>query len=130
MKIVVVIARILLGLMFFVFGLDVFIHFIPATPPTAGFAGAFIGALIHSHYVYFVAAIQLIAGALLLINRFVPLALALLAPVIANILVFHLTMQPEGIPPGIFAAVLWLVLASRLRSSFAPLFVQKTALNT
>jgi putative oxidoreductase len=129
MKIIVVSARILLGLMFFVFGLDTFVHFIPATPPTEGFAGAFIGALIHSHYVLFVGAVQLIAGALLLSNRFLPLALALLAPVIANILVFHITMLPGTLPPAILAAALWAILAWKLRSYFAPLFVQKAVLS-
>lgn len=129
MKIVVVAARIFLGLMFFVFGLDTFLHFIPATPPTEGFAGAFIGALIHSHYVFFVGAVQLIAGALLLSNRFLPLALALLAPVIANILAYHIAMQPSGLPPGIFAAVLWAFLAWKLRAYFAPLFVQKAEMS-
>lgn len=129
MKIVVLIARILLGLMFFVFGLDTFIHFIPAVPPTEGLAGAFLGALIHSHYVLFIGGVQLIAGALLLMNRYVPLALVLLAPVLANIVVFHLTMQPQGLPPGLFAVVLWLVLAAKLSTYFAPLFVQKAAFN-
>lgn len=129
MKTVAVIARILLGLIFLIFGSDTFIHFIPATPPTTGHAGAFIGALIGSHYVFFVAGIQVIAGVLLLVNRFVPLALVLLAPVIANIIVFHLTMQPSGLPPGLFTAVLWFALASRLRVYFAPLLVQKAVLS-
>jgi uncharacterized membrane protein YphA (DoxX/SURF4 family) len=125
MKVVILIARILLGLTFFVFGLNSFITFIPGAPPTTGFAGAFLGALIGSRYVLFVGGVQLIGGVLLLINRFVPLALALLAPVIANIIVFHLTMQLEGLPPGIVAAILWSILAWNLRAYFAPLFVQK-----
>jgi putative oxidoreductase len=124
MKIVTLIARILLGLMFFIFGLNGFLHFIPA-PPIPGLAGTFAGVLMQSHYFFFVAGIQVIAGALLLINRFVPLALALLAAVIANILVFHLTMQPSGLPPGVFAAILWIILAYRFRAYFAPLLVQK-----
>ena len=126
MKIVTIIARILLGLMFFVFGLNGFLHFLPA-PPIPGLAGTFLGALMQSHYVFFVAGVQVIAGTLLLVNRFVPLALALLAPVLANILVFHLTMQPRGLPPGIFATILWIILAWRFRAYFAPLFVQKAA---
>jgi uncharacterized membrane protein YphA (DoxX/SURF4 family) len=124
MKIVALIARILLGLVFLVFGLNGFLNFIPA-PPIPGLAGTFLVALVQSHYIYFIAGIQVIAGALLLINQFVPLALALLAPVIANILVFHLTMQPSGLPPGILAAILWCILAWRFRASFAPLLVQK-----
>ncbi|HEX4022205.1 MAG TPA: hypothetical protein VHX63_13760 [Acidobacteriaceae bacterium] len=124
MKIVAIIARILLGLIFFVFGLNGFLQFIPA-PPIPGLAGTFIGVLMQSHFIFFVAGTQVIAGALLLVNRFVPLALALLAPMIANILVFHLTMQPSGLPPGVLAAILWCFLAWRLRAYFAPLLVQK-----
>lgn len=129
MKIVVIASRILLGLTFFVFGLNSFIQFIPGAPPTTGFAGAFLGALIGSHYVFFVGGVQLIGGVLLLANRFVPLGLVLLAPVIANIIVFHLTMQLEGLPPGIVAAALWAILAWKLRNYFAPLFVQKAVLS-
>lgn len=129
MKIVVIASRILLGLTFFVFGLNSFIQFIPGSPPATGFAGAFLGALIGSHYVFFVGGVQLIGGVLLLANRFVPLALTLLAPVIANIIVFHLTMQLEGLPPGIVAAALWAILAWKLRNYFAPLFVQKAVLS-
>lgn len=124
MKIIAIIARILLGLMFFVFGLNGFLNFIPA-PPIPGLAGQFLGAMMQSRFVLFVAGVQVIVGVLLLVNRFVPFALALLAPVLANILVFHLTMQPSGLPPGIFATVLWAVLAWRLRAYFGPLFVQK-----
>ncbi len=124
MKIVSIIARILLGLMFFVFGLNGFLQFIPA-PPIPGQAGAFVSVLAQSHYVFFVSGVQVLAGALLLVNRFVPLALTLLAAIIANILVFHLTMQPSGLPPGLFVAILWCVLAWRHRAYFEPLFVQK-----
>lgn len=125
MKIVSIIARILLGLIFFVFGLNGFLQFMPAPPNIPGLAGAFIHVLMQSHYVFFVSGIQVIAGALLLVNRFVPFALTLLAAVIANILVFHLTMQPSGLPLAVFVAILWCVLAWRLRAYFAPLFVQK-----
>lgn len=125
MKIVVLIARIFLGLIFLIFGLNGFLHFIPARP-VPGQAGIFLGVLIRSHYYYFVATVQVISGALLLINRYVPLALALLAPMIANILVFHITMQPSGLAPGVFSAILWIILAWRLRAYFAPLFTQKS----
>ena len=124
MNIVVLIARILLGLMFCIFGLNGFLNFLHGPMP-GGMAGTFLGVLIQSHYVYFVSGIQLIAGIPLLVNRFVPLALLLLAAVIANILVFHLTMQLSGIAPGIFTAILWLIVASRYRASFAPLFMAK-----
>jgi putative oxidoreductase len=124
MKIVAVVARILLGLIFFVFGLNGFLHFLPM-PPLAGVAGAFLGALISSHYVYLVCGVQLAAGVLLLINQFIPLALALLAPVIANILTYHLTMQLEGWPLALITTILWMILMWRYRAHFTSLFVQK-----
>jgi putative oxidoreductase len=124
MKIVAIIARILLGLIFLVFGLNGFLNFIHGPMP-GGLAGTFMGAFVASHFVYFVAIVQVISGALLLVNRFVPLALALLAPVLYNILVFHITMQPSGLLPGLICSLLWLILVWRLRDYFAPLFVQK-----
>jgi len=124
MKIVTVIARILLGLIFFVFGLNGFVGFFPA-PPMAGVAGAFIGALVSSHYLYLVSGVQLISGILLLINRYVPLALAMLAPVLANILMYHATMQPSGFPMAILTTIFWAILVWRYRSHFTSLFVHK-----
>lgn len=119
MKIVALISRILLGAIFLVFGLNGFFHFIPA-PPIPGLAGEFTHALFASGYVYLVSAVQTIAGFLLLINQFVPLALVLLGPVIVNIIAFHLAMQPAGLPPGLFVTVLWLILAYRCRELFLP----------
>ena len=124
MKIVTVIVRILLGVIFFVFGLNGFVGFIPM-PPLAGAAGAFIGALFSSHYLYLVSGVQLIAGVLLLTNQFVPLAVAMLAPMLANILTYHLTMQMEGLPLALITTLLWAVLAWRYRAHFTALFVQK-----
>jgi len=124
MRIVTVIARVLLGLIFFVFGLNGFVGFIPM-PPLAGTAGAFIGALFSSHYLYLVSAVQLIAGVLLLLNRFVPLALAMLAPMLANIIAYHLTMQLEGWPLAAITTLLWAIVVWRYRAHFTALFVQK-----
>lgn len=125
MKIIAIIAQILLGLIFLVFGLNGFLNFLHGPLP-AGLAGQFLGAMIHSHYVYFVSGVEFIGGALLLINRFVPLGAALLAPVIANILAYHATMDHSGLSFAVFVAILWLILAYRLRAYFAPIFVQKT----
>ena len=124
MKIVAIIARILLGLTFFVFGLNGFLNFIPAHLP-GGVAGDFLITLIHSHYILLIAATEVIGGLLLLINRFVLLGLALLAPVLVNILAYHLTMDHSGLPVAIFAAILWGIVAWRLRAYFAPLFEAK-----
>jgi putative oxidoreductase len=124
MKIGTVVARILLGLIFFVLGLNGFLHFISAPPPT-GLAGTFYGVMLASHYLVLVFGVQVIAGAMLLLDRFVPLALVLLAAVLANILAFHVTMMPSGLPLPLFATLLWLIVALPLRSHFAPLFAQK-----
>ncbi|HEY0383550.1 MAG TPA: DoxX family membrane protein [Candidatus Elarobacter sp.] len=124
MKIVTLIARILLGLMFFVFGLNGFLNFIPAPATIPGPAGAFNGAMQETHYTWFVSGVQVVCGVLLLTNQFVPLAIVVLAAVLSNILVFHLTMLPMGFPLAILAAVLWVIVALPLRSHFAPLFAQ------
>jgi putative oxidoreductase len=121
MKIASTIARYLAGLTFLVMGLNGFLHFIPFPPPE-GVAAQFMGALFVSHYLTVIFAVQVIAGALLLINRFVPLAVAILAPVIFNILCFHAFMAPSGFPPALFVTVLWALIFASVRSSFAPLF--------
>jgi putative oxidoreductase len=125
MKIITLIARILLGLVFLVFGLNGFLNFLHGQLPP-GTAGVFLGALISSHYVYLVAGTQVIAGVFLLVNRYVPLALALLAAVIANIIVFHLTMSPERSQPAVIVAILWVILACKHRGSFAALFASRS----
>src|SRR5258708_5802878 len=100
MKIASTIARYLLGLIFFVFGLNGFFHFIPQPPPT-GLALQFFIAVSTSHFMTAIFAIQIVSAVLLLSNRYVPLALALLGPVIFNIVLFHITMAPSGLPLAI-----------------------------
>ncbi len=126
MKIAALIARILLGVVFVVFGLNGFLNFIPATLPS-GLAGQFLTVLLQSHYVLFVSAFQLAGGVLLLVNRYVPLGLALLAPVIANILVYHLLLDRSGLPVAIVVAILWGILFFRHRQHFSCVFVQRTS---
>jgi putative oxidoreductase len=121
MKIASTIARYFAGVVFLVFGLNGFLHFIPMPPPT-GVAGQFMGALFVSHYLTVIFAIQVIGGVLLLVNRFVPLALAILAPVIVNILCFHALMAPSGLPLALFVALLWALIFVGVRQTFAGLF--------
>src|SRR5580700_10234635 len=116
-----VIARYLAGLIFLVFGLNGFLNFIPLPPP-GGIAGQFMGALYASHYLWVIFAFQVIAAVLLLANRYVPLAVAALAPVIVNILSFHVLMAPSGLPLALFVAVLWAVIFVDVRPAFAALF--------
>src|SRR6201985_1998547 len=121
MRIASTIARYLAGLIFLVMGLNGFLNFIHFPPPT-GTAAQFMGALYVSHYLWVIFAFQLVAGVLLLINRYVPLAVAILAPVIVNILSFHVLMAPSGRPLALFVAVLWAVMFVAVRAAFAALF--------
>jgi putative oxidoreductase len=125
-EIATVVARILLGLLFLVTGLSGFVFFLfSPPPPVPGLAGAFLDVFFRSHWMHVVDGVQVIAGLLLLANRYLPLALTLLGAVIANILVFHITMQPQMLPLPLVALALWIFLAWRYRSSLAPIFVQK-----
>jgi hypothetical protein len=121
MKTVSSIARYLAGVIFLVFGLNGFLHFIPLPPPD-GVAGQFMGALFVSHYLTLIFGLQVIAAVLLLANRYVPLALAILAPVIVNILSFHALMAPSGLPLALFVTVLWALIFVDVRPAFAGLF--------
>jgi hypothetical protein len=125
MKIVGAIARYLLGLMFLVFGLNMFFHFIPMGAMPTGLPGQFMGALFASHYFYVVGALMGVSGILFLFNRFVGLGLVLLGPVLFNILVYHLLMDPGGIGLGAFATLLWLLVAWQHRPVFERLFAAR-----
>jgi len=126
MNYIFVIARVLLGLVFTVFGLNAFLHFFPS-PPVPGLAGQFMGALLGSHYYVIAFGTELIGGVLLLSERYVPLALTMLGPVIVNILSFHMFLDSENIALAIVVTALWFVVFSQVRSSFAGLFVAKKA---
>jgi putative oxidoreductase len=125
MKIASVIARYLLGLIFLVFGLNGFLHFIPMPPPKGALAAQFGGAIFASHYWVVVFSIQVIGGVLFLVNRYVVLALVLLGPVIVNIFFFHALMAPEGLPLAIVVVVLWLILAVHYKQYLVGIFVQR-----
>ncbi len=124
MKIVSLIARILLGLIFLVFGLNGFLNFIPAAPPS-GTAGQFLTLLVTSHYAVVIFLLQLIPAILLLMNSYTPLALTLLAPIIVNIFLFHAFMAPAGLPLAVLVILLWIITAQSVRSAFAGLLQRK-----
>ena len=121
MKILTNVSRFLLGFIFLVFGLNGFLHFIPMPPPS-GVAGQFLRAMFVSKYLLVVSGLQVISGALLLINRYVPLALTILGPIIVNILLFHGLMNPEGLGLALFVTILWAVVFASVRSAFAGIF--------
>lgn len=125
MRMVTLIARLLLGILFVVFGLNGFLNFINMGPLPSGLAGQFILALVLSHYFWVVAALQVIAGVLLLVNRYVPLALVLLGPVIVNILLYHIFMLPAGVVLALVATILWFIVFYSYRQYFSGIFVQR-----
>jgi len=121
MKIATIIARSLLGLIFVVFGSNMFLHFIPMPPPAEDPAREFMTALFVSHYLYVVGALQVVGGLLLFTARWTPLGLTVVGPVIVNILCFHLLMAPAGLPMAIVVSLLALFLLWRHRGNFAGL---------
>jgi hypothetical protein len=118
MKIAATIARYLMGFMFTVFGLNGFLHFLPQSAPAAPLALQYMTVLSQSGYFNAVFALQLLSGILLLANRFVALALVFLAPILANILLFHALMDPAGIAPGVVATILWFLVFSSVQDAF------------
>ena len=125
MKITSTIARYLLGLIFLVFGLNGFLNFIHQPPPANPVAIQFLVAVSASHYIAVVFVAQIIGGVLLLAGRFVPLGLAILAPILVNILDYHLSMDPGGIGVGLISTILWVVVFLPYRSNFARIFEQR-----
>lgn len=125
MKITSTIARILLGVIFTVFGLNGFLHFIPQPPPPPGIMLQFVTALFASHFYVVIFGVQLIAGLLLLANQYVPLAIVALGAMLVNIFTFHLTMNLPGLPPAIIALILWVLTAWPIRASFSPIFARQ-----
>ena len=122
------IVRTLMGLMFCVFGANGFFHFIPEpkTPMPEG-AAAFAGALFNTGYMFpLVSGTQLLVGILLLTNLFVPLALALIAPIIVGIITFHVFLAPASIGPGVVVLLFELYLAWSYRHAFRPMLAMKT----
>jgi uncharacterized membrane protein YphA (DoxX/SURF4 family) len=120
-------ARVLLGLVFFVFGLNGFLQFIPQ-PPAPDKAMAFLGALAATGYMFpLIKSVEVIGGALLLSNRFVPLALAIVAPNVVNIVLFHSVLAPGGLPVALFVLGLELFTAWSYRGAYASMLQARNA---
>jgi uncharacterized membrane protein YphA (DoxX/SURF4 family) len=128
MKTASIVARYLLGLMFTVFGLNGFLHFIPQPPPTNPLAIQFLVAVSASHFAAFFFAVQAVGGLLLLSGVFVPLALTLLAAELYNIVAFHMTLAPASIAPALVACVLWVLVFLQYRESFQGIFSAKQSI--
>lgn len=123
MKYAIIISRVLLGLVFVVFGSNAFLHFMGPPPEMHGQAGAFITALMSSGYIYVIAVLQVLGGLCLLLGaRFVPLGLTLLGPVIVNIVLYHVFLDPSGMPIAVVISVLALFLLWIYRFKFPAIF--------
>ena len=123
-----VVARILMGLPLLVFGVNMFLNFIPQPEtPIPEKAAAFAGALMATGYMMpLIGITQLLVGVFLVTNRFVPLALVLFAPFIVNSIAFHVILEPSGlVPAGVFLA-LELYLAWVYRAAYRPLLTART----
>jgi uncharacterized membrane protein YphA (DoxX/SURF4 family) len=126
-RIVTAIVRILLGLMFLVFGLNGFLNFMPAPKDIPPEIMNVMGALMQAGYMTVVSGAEVLIALMLLTNRFVPLALALLAPIIVGILTFHIAMQPTTIGPGVVVLAMELYLAWAYRGAFRPMLRTKVS---
>lgn len=116
------IARILLGLIFFVFGLNGFLNFLPQ-PPMPEAAGAFAGALAATGYMFpLIKGVEVLVGLMLLTNKFAPLALIILAPITVNIVLFHAVLAPAGLALPVIILLLHVYLASTYKAVYKPLF--------
>lgn len=121
MKYAILIIRILLGLVFVVFGANIILHFLPMQP-MSGNAGLFMAAIGGTGYMKVVGLIEIIGGLLLLVGRFIPLGLTLLGPVVANVLLFHMFLAPSGLPIALLTLAFWAFLVFVYRASFAGIF--------
>jgi hypothetical protein len=123
-------ARLVLGTGFTVFGLNGFLHFIPMPPPPPA-AGSFLGALIATGYMFpLIKGTEVVSGLLLLGNRYVPLALTLLAPILVNIVAFHAFLAPAGLALPLVLLAAELVAAWSYRAAFAPILAARVAATT
>jgi uncharacterized membrane protein YphA (DoxX/SURF4 family) len=123
------IARILMGVPLIVFGLNGFFNFIPPpSTPLPQKAAAFAGALANTSYMMqLIGTTQLIVGLLLVLNRFVPLALALFAPFLVNSIAFHLLLEHSGLPMAIVFLALEVYLAWAYRNAYRPMLTMRAA---
>jgi uncharacterized membrane protein YphA (DoxX/SURF4 family) len=125
MKKAVVVTRILFGLLFFVFGLNGFLQFMP-TPMPSPAGGAFLGALGAAGYMFpMIKIIEILAGLALLSNRCVPFALVLIAPVLVNIIMYHAFLDPKGLALPIVLLLLHVFTAYNYREYYKSLFACK-----
>ena len=117
--------RLLLGLIFTVFGLNGFFNFLPPPEVNEG-AGAFLGALAATGYMFpAIKLVEVVGGVLLLANFMVPFALTILAPIVVNIALFHIVLDTAGLPVALAVLVFEIFLAWAYRGSFRGVLAAK-----
>lgn len=121
MKKAILAARVLLGAVFLIFGLNYYLKFIPIPPPENALAGSFIGTLFKSGFLEVVKIIEIVGGLLLLSGRFAPLGLALLAPIVIVILLYDIFLAGAFNPAGTLVLALSAFLAWAWRGNYLPL---------
>lgn len=126
-RVITAVIRVLLGLMFLVFGLNGFLNFMPPPKDLPPDVITVSTGLMKGGYLGVVSATEIIVALLLLVNRFVPLALALLAPVVVGIITFHIAIAPATIVPGIVVLLMELYLAWAYRGAFRPMLRAKVS---
>jgi uncharacterized membrane protein YphA (DoxX/SURF4 family) len=126
-RIVTAVIRVLLGVMFLVFGLNGFLNFMPAPKDLPPEVITVSTGLMKGGYMAVVSATEILVALLLLTNLFVPLALALLAPIVVGIITFHIAIAPATIVPGIVVLVMELYLAWAYRGAFRPMLRAKVS---
>ena len=127
MKIATIIVRVLMGLMFLVFGLNGFLNFMPMPKDMPADQMAVLGGLMKGGYISVISGAQVLAGVLLLVNRFVPLALAFLAPIIVGIVTYHIALDLSSIAPAIVVLIMELFLAWAYRDAFRPMLAARVS---
>ena len=125
MKILTLVARLMLGLIFVVFGLNVFLRFLPL-PPYTGDAGTLMGLMFRYGWFSLYGFIEIVGGLFLLFGRYVAVGLILIGAMLVNILLFHLTLSPPTMGPGVFAAILEVILLYEYRASFSGILAAKS----
>lgn len=129
MKTSTTICRVLLGIIYLVFGLDYFFHFIPYQPNHTGRVAAFKAALINVGYFYpMIKSIQIVGGLSLLVNRYAPFFAVVLFPISVNVLLYHTFLVPSGWLMGVVLMVPNLFLGYAYREYYRGMFVKKPAL--
>ena len=121
MKIATIVMRILLGLPFLIFGINA-LHPFLKMPPMAGDDGAMMMLMMRHHWMMFVGVLYIIAGVLLLIGRYVPIALVLLGPILVVILLFHVTLSPDELAVPVVLTALEVFLIYRSWPAFRGIF--------